>query len=460
MLGMKTIFILLAMFVLVSCVADNKSSIKKTSDKSSLKMSSITGSTSIAPSYVNEANANSADVSTPNCTHEVMKGWKCLITSVTTSENLEYKVAIKWNRPLISSVGTVLLAVGGAGVGESRLDPPSKKFIDELDEIDHIRTIEIEFIDPPNSTNSWGGYFAHFGSYKSASLAFVSALELVLEKGLVKGSFLNYMGGSNGSTVVAYAMSHHGIDRYFDRVVFQMGPFLPDLNNACDPKSASSFYINNPEQQKSVFSLINYWNYGDAAKNVCNYLSNDRTSILKNGKSSFPNTQLHVVIGAKEETEGFGKWILASNLEWYNGIHAKTKSRIIRPNMGHNNSYEDMRRYLKLKPNEVAVEETPTSACTSDSKGTFPNGQDTVEWLCRGCQQNTPPPSDSLGGPWMDQGNSCYHRVLHKAKTCSNGTFCANKRVILWSCDCGQMDSSWNSQGNNCYHKASTASCQ
>ncbi len=45
--------------------------------------------------------------------------------------------------------------------------------------------------------------------------------------------------------------------------------------------------------------------------------------------------------------------MLASNLEWYNGIEAKSKSRLIRPNMAHNNSYEDMRRFLKLGPDDI-----------------------------------------------------------------------------------------------------------
>lgn len=454
-----------SMFFIFSCKPESSQSKKTTSQAKSKQLAAanssgkgaIAGQKSLASNFVNSDLALNTDQSTADCQPEVLQGWKCLYTSVTTTEGKTYKIAIKWSRPVIDSVGTVLLAVGGSGRGESRLDPPSKAMMDELDKLDNIRVIQLEFIDQPTSTNTWGGYFHHFGGYKSAGLAFKESLDLILAKGLVKGSFLNYMGGSNGSTVIAYAMSHYGVDQYFDRVVFQMGPFLPDLAHACDPGSASSFYLNTPDQQRSVFSLINYWNYGDANKSVCDHLDNDRTSILKGANSSFPNTHLHVIVGAKEVTDGFGAWILASNLEWYNGIQAKSKNRIIRPDMAHNNSYQDMRRYLRLAPHEVALEDAVAN-CT-EKKGTFQSNGQTVEWLCKDCNQTVAPPADPAHGTWNYQGSGCYHRVLNAANHCSSGQFCSNGKVTQWTCHCGVMASPWVSQGQECYHKATTNSC-
>ncbi len=376
------------------------------------------------------------------------------------------------------------MAVGGGGAGDSMLDLTFKTIINELDQIDEVRMIMIEFLDAPDANNAWGGYWKHFGGYKSASLAFMGSLDIILASGIIKGEFLNYMGGSNASTIAAHAMAFHGADQFFDRVIFHMGPFLPSLANACDPNSASSFYQNTPEQQKSVFSLLNAWNYGSADRHVCDNLNNDRSSIQVGGKNIFPNTQVHVVVGAKEVTQGFGSWILTSNLEWYNNIQAKSKSRIVRPNMAHNTSFEDLRRYMRLSAGEVAAEDTDvaptpspaTTTCSQDSRGTFLSGSTTIEWICRGCGQSGPPPQNSAGGAWGAQGNNCYHRALNNitgapptavtpapsAPQCkSSGQFCANNQIVMWTCECsGSLDSSWKPQtGGACFHKGTTSAC-
>lgn len=456
--------------MITSCMPSkvtNSNGTKKSTTSSSMTTllpSAIVGPTSVAPEFVNPQIAANSDATTPDCTLDVMAGWKCLNTTITTAEGNTFKVAIKWNRPNKTSVGTVLLAVGGSGMGESRQDPPSKQFMDELDSLDNIRTIELEFTDAPTGSSPWGGYFSHVGGYRSAGYAMTSAIELILSKGLVVGNFLNYMGGSNGSTVFAYAMAKMGIDRYFDRIVFQMGPFLPDLDKACAVAGDQSFTLSTLQQQQSIAELLNLWTFGDKNKSVCsnNFGGTDVNSILKGGRNRFPNSHIHVIIGAKEETIGYGKWILASNLAWYNGIEAKSKSRIIRPNMGHNNSYEDMRRYLKLRPDETPEEAAdPSMNCSADSQGTFPADGGTVQWYCNGCGKTTAPASDLLGLAWNSVGGNCFHRKLNPtAPQCSSGQFCANGNIILWNCGCAKMDATWIDQGSTCYHKATPNSCK
>ncbi|MBC7743444.1 MAG: hypothetical protein H7061_14705 [Bdellovibrionaceae bacterium] len=292
------------------------------------------------------------DQSTADCPEAHSIGWKCLVTSIHTIEGLDYKVALRWNRPAQTARGTMIMAVGGSGLGESREDAQSKQMMDELDQLDQMRTIEINFVDAPSAAPPWGGYFKYAGGYYSAGAALTSAVKFIFEKQINRGGFVNYLGGSNAGTVAAYAMAHFGMDRYFDRVVFQMGPFLPSLTSACNPTTASSFSINTYDQQVQVATLINTWTFGDAGKSVCQHSTPDRISSLENGKKVYPKTHIHTIIGADEPTRGFGPWIVASNLEWFNGVTGKSKMRITREGMAHNNSYVDMRRFLRLGPNE------------------------------------------------------------------------------------------------------------
>ncbi len=287
-----------------------------------------------------------------DCAEVTLAGWKCLNTTVVTSEGLSYKISLSWSRPHLASRGTVLMAIGGDGKGQSRADPPSKQMMDELSDLDQVRVIQLSFDDIPNRAPGYGGYWTHAGGYKSSGAAFQAALQVIIEQRIVVGDFLNYLGGSNGGMIAAFAMAHYEADQYFDRVVFQMGPFLPDLRNACSDQSPSGFHLNTQDSIKFLSGLVNTWTFGDPNTSICAAGAEDRVSILKDGKTVYPNTHIHTIMGADEVTRGFGPWILASNLEWFNAVNGKSKSRWVRPGVAHNNMYQDMRRLLKLAPHE------------------------------------------------------------------------------------------------------------
>lgn len=364
--------------------------------------------------FANRNVAEFTDSFTPECVEPVLAGLKCLNTSVKTAEGLVYKIQIKWTRPNMESKGSVLMMIGGSGAGDirpdglreqSRMDPPTQFALKKLSDEDQLRVIEVDFVDAPLGSNPWGGYFVHSGGYKSAGYAFMAVVSLLIEKQIVRGNFLNYLGGSNASVVAAYALSHLGMDRFFDRVVFQMGPFMTSLQNSCDPNAEDSFYKNEIALRNYVFELFGWWRYGSNARNVCDNVSDDRLSVLGHIRN-FPNTHVHVIVGALEEQFGFGKYLLNSNEAWYKAISAKSKSRIIRPEMAHNNSYKDMRRYLKLSPDESPAEgEDPDY---KDSEGEFCGGGQIVKFNCRASAQVLPPTVDK-NVKWADQGKGCFH---------------------------------------------------
>lgn len=369
---------------------------------------------SSAPVEVGINKANQTDSETPDCTEAVLLGLKCLNTTVVTEEGQAYKVQIKWSRPNMDSKGSVLMAVGGSGGGpgvETRNDPPSRFVLEKLSQIDQVRVIQLDFVDPQAAGASTSGYFTHAGGYRSAAQAFVAAVKLIKEKQIIRGNFLNYLGGSNATMVASYAMTHFGLDKTFDRVVLQMGPFLPSLQSACNPNSTDSFYKNNPDQVNLVFQLLNNWRYGNPNQNICSDLSNDRMSVLGPVRI-FPNTHVHVIVGALEVQHGFGAFILNSNEVWFNSITAKSKERIIRPEIGHNNSYKDMRRYLRLSANETAIADDPDYR---DNEGQFCDGALIIKYNCRAGAQIQPPTIDP-NVKWVDAGKGCFH--LATSQTC------------------------------------------
>lgn len=421
----KELLVLIKSYKDLEANAEKLRSIISSVDKSVAFPKIAYDTTPVSSSVVNKGSKDvfAADKETPNCTAPSLQGWKCLKTKITTLEGKSYNILLKWNRPNQKSKGTVFYGIGGAGMGESRDDAPSKAVMDQLDQIDQIRTVALEMLDEKPDFPLAGGYWIHAGGYETLAQILMATLELSVKKTLFHGNFTNYYGGSNGSMMLASAMSRYNADAYFDRAIFQMGPFLPDLKTACDKNSASSFTLSNEKQQAMTQDFLSRWMYQDPSKKVCDDLSNTRLSLLaaspkfvsagvpgvqevhaqavdklasKNFKKDYPNLIIHVIMGQKESTDGFGNWILASNLEWFNAITAKAKDRLIRPNMGHNNSYEDMRRFIKLAPNE-----NPDRTLEQCRYGTFEANGGLFEYSC-GC-------GTVEGGVLQNDG--CFHKA-------------------------------------------------
>lgn len=312
--------------------------------------------TSALSSTINKSNKDifAADKNTPDCSAP-LQGWKCLKTTITTLEGKSYNIFLKWNRPLKKSRGTVFYGVGGTGTDESVVqDPKFKAEVDQLDQEDNVRFVYLLMLDKDTVNPISSGYWSHGGGYESLAQVFMAILELGIKENIFHGNFLNYTGGSNGTMMISSAMSRFNADIYFDRAVLHAGPFLPNLTTACDRSSQSNFYLSNANQVSIIEDFLSRWAFKDPAKKVCENQTPDRLSLLGKGlKNEYPNTRIHVIMGQKEVTDGFGHWILASNKEWYESIAAKSKERIVHQDIGHEYSYKDVRRLLKLGPDEI-----------------------------------------------------------------------------------------------------------
>ena len=265
-------------------------------------------------------------------------GFNCINKVLTTKEGRNYNVTFRWNRINGNSAGTSIWVLGGNGRGKWRdIGPAAVTVQDTLDQTYQIRTVEIEFTDAPVLNEVDGGYWKHGGGYYSAALAYMEAVAYVTAN-LKVGQFMNHVGGSNGTMVAAFALSHFDAGAYVNRFVLHAGPFLPSLGDACDPNHFASFatsYVENPSIYNTIKSYLGTWSYKDPNGEVCKSEMIPRMSVLTGAKSSYPNNAIHVVMGAKEKTEGFGPWIIESNAQWFSQVQAAEKTRQVLPNLGH-----------------------------------------------------------------------------------------------------------------------------
>lgn len=294
------------------------------------------------------------------CPEPEYAGFNCLKKSFTTQEGRSYLISLRWNRVNQNSAGTIIWVLGGDGRGRWRTNFSTVIPIqDNFDRQQNVRTVEVEFLDSPVGSGD-GGYWVHGGGYYSAALAYMEALGYV-HANLKMGSFLNHVGGSNGTMVAAYALSHFGAGQYVDRFIFHAGPFLASLSDACNNNHFASF-SKSPTMLGTIMSFVGKWAYQNPNQNVC--ASTDmlsRMSVLSGAQNVYPNNAIHVVMGEKEKTQGFGEWIIESNYQWYSQVQAGEKTYHILPNIGHDMDWGLVTAYASRgKPQALGVAPTLT----------------------------------------------------------------------------------------------------
>lgn len=346
------------------------------------------------------------------CTNTNLVGFKCIDRSITTSEGKTYGIRVKWNRLNQNSRGSFISVSGGHGKGEALEDQALKYIVNKLDQEDQVRAIFLEFTDNPKVSADWGGCWSNGGGYRSAGLLFRDAIKLIVDDlKIPRGDFLNYIGISNGGMLLSYGMSNFDMDRYFNRVIFHAGPVMADAVEACDQNNPNSIArANTPAKTEFLTSLFTQWLNGDGGAHFCSIIQNDdRMSILKR-KRSFPNTHVHTIIGQLEPKFGLGNYHIISNKDWFDKVSAKSKERIVREEMGHNYSYKDIRRFLKLAPNELAQ---PDSDCIDQVTAACESGK-IAKYSKRSCNQVLPPSVDP-DIPWRDLGNGIFKLITNES---------------------------------------------
>jgi hypothetical protein len=438
----------------------------------------ILNSTSIAKDTTRDPFA--ADKETPACTKNanLRAGWKCLETTVTVEADRKFKVIIKWNRLNMTSRGSVLMVMGN-GRNDIREDSNLRAVEDYLSQLDQVRSVEFEFTDFSGASIYSGGLFHYGGGFQVGAQALMATIELAINKNIFQGNFLNFLGLSESASVMGYAMAKLNADIYFDRVVLQNSPVFPDFPKISDVKTIPNLSTGNGDQPRWFQRyILNNWANGEvyATASIASIYPGDTFSLLKGGgKTNYPNTNVNIIMGSKDDNYSWGLWVLPSNLDWYDSIQAKSKSRIVRDIIGHLPSYEDYRRYLKLGPDdkvETALESCTRSAQNSCGCGTVADALLQADGCFTkpvaqpapvttpagaaphfvGIQNMDPQPTNSGGRPscdatWIYEGNF----------------WCENRQQHQEICAClppGSGDSKlWNASQNGCFSHVTGKTC-
>lgn len=303
-----------------------------------------------------------------DCPEPVYRGFKCLDKVLRTQEGLDYPVKFRWNRAGQESSGTVIWVLGSNGRGSWRAFGGVIPVQEDFDKNKKIRSVEVDFTQAPKDSVNDGGYWTYGGGYFSAAQAYMAAVAYVTAN-LKSGAFLNHVGGSNGTMVAAYALSHFGAGEFVDRFILHAGPFLPNLLEACDPSHFASFSIS-PRVHGTIKSLLGFWGALDRNIDVCAPSSApvvNRLSLLKDAVKSYPQNGIHVIMGAKEKDEGFGEWIIESNFSWYSQIEAAEKTREVLASIGHEMYWPSVASFAsRPKPTLMGAAPTMTFSTTRD----------------------------------------------------------------------------------------------
>lgn len=300
------------------------------------------------------------------CTDPGYENFNCVKKEFTTKEGLAYSVILRWNRVNQESVGTVVWVLGGQGSGKWRSYPGAVAIEDSFDRTQSIRSVEVDFVDEAATEGASGGYWIHGGGYYSAALAYMEVIAYI-SANLKVGAFMNHVGGSNGTMVAAYVLSHFDAGSFVDRFILHAGPFLPNLAEACDPNHFASF-SRSPAMLGVIMGFIGSWAYKDSKKNPCSDPAmKGRMSVLAGAKNSYPNNGLHVVMGEKEKVDGFGPWIIESNYHWYSQVEAAEKTYQILSSIGHEMEWGAVQTYASMgKPRPMGPAPTLTFSLSQD----------------------------------------------------------------------------------------------
>lgn len=282
-------------------------------------------------------------------------GWRCLDILLPVIEGTVFEVRLRWNRPAMQNLATVVWLAGGDGrKPHAEIDtgvtqaPDPRPIRDRLDQDNDIRSIEVQFRNPQTELpvahfDAFGGYWAPPRSgYLKAAFAYDRVLQYLDSEpiDLIQGRWLTLAGGSNGATIIAFALAYLDADLYADRIVFVSGPFLVDILRECGDPSFSAYTgindrtWNRGREQvagKTIRALLSAWNGWPDCSDP-NLDAGRRSTLGLFAERNFRNTDIAVIMGAED---AFGPWILQSNAFWFDSISARSKTRLLIPAVGH-----------------------------------------------------------------------------------------------------------------------------
>lgn len=167
--------------------------------------------------------------------------WRCaeLGYRPETGSTTEYHAIVRWNRHSQPVNATTFWLTGDDGRATWSEFDPVFNIRKQLSEKDHIRSIEVQFVNKPAQKKPgdiYGGYLAQpqQGFKIPASIYHQLVTELTQHYYLTQGKWTTHVGHSNGANLIAFAMAYHQTGKFIHKAVLLNGPFLSDLGRQCE----------------------------------------------------------------------------------------------------------------------------------------------------------------------------------------------------------------------------------
>ena len=276
--------------------------------------------------------------------------WRCQDITIPEIENTVFHIRLRWNRPNQANTATVVWLGGGDGsLAHADFDhgvigaDDTRSLRQHLDEDFAIRSIELQFLNPPDDSSLGGYWAAPRVGYLKPARGVMAALDYLMttEVVLLQGQWLTAVGSSNGSAIWSFALAYLGADQILDRVVMISGPFLGAPLRECQDPDFIAYIGQNDIQNDGLVNRIpsaqlrtmisSYNGWSDCREAGLSEVQ--RSALGVGAQRHFPTTDISVFIGAREE---FSPWLENSNRYWYGAITARNKAYTLLENGIHN----------------------------------------------------------------------------------------------------------------------------
>ena len=361
-----------------------------------------------------------------DCTIAGYAGWRCARMTFARPDAGTIDVDVRFNLPGAMPGATLVWVLGGNGTGRFRTDYNARDTQD-LGAARGYRSVELEFSGPD-------------GYWQAPALGYVGAGQLVTTilrelraLGVVDGDFVNYIGGSNGTTIGAAGLARAGLADLVSRVVFLSGPFLSSARAACTDASSAEYM-----DMLRVPQLVDTWNDlpGTCAGQIPDAVLDTRSVLGAGAQSSYPDLHVHVVLGDLDE---YGPWVLRANELWLHNIVAGEETRHVIAGLDHNTfggpgipSTAPLRRSLALMQGfALATPETRFSAMPAvifaATPGGAPRGSFTVDETVHGRIEGFP----------SDRALNCAETIGVSAGACALPAAFGTIDAATWTWNAG-----------------------
>lgn len=260
-----------------------------------------------------------------------MKGGVCFKAIVSCPNISQIPVALKVNRPVASSLGTILFSVGGGGI-----DWYDRHFTFGAEAIQEVvdagyTAVQFDWEFPPLGRGNAKptGWLTGPGGPRALACRWATLAQWVHDRLHDPSTAFCATGNSAGSAAAGYAVGHYGMGPEFDMLEETGGPPFARVDNGCLCNVSAPTPCGQGTLSECFLSNANAYLDPAYDNRACSnaektHHSPDTKLFLRDSLNSpdatfdFPSTDIHFVFGGMDSGPS-----VPEGMEWVNAITAK-----------------------------------------------------------------------------------------------------------------------------------------